>query len=746
MKRALGIVVAVVFSIAGLAAQRVLLQNPNSTDLDTTAPTVSIAVPTSSSTYDNGTSTTLTALSGTSSDATGVATCRWSNALTAGTGTFATTGAGAWSASNLTLAVGSNAITVTCLDPGNNVGTSVITVTVSATGGGGTNPIASTRIIDWTTAGYQGTSPLGRVVCTTVGVGASAATVQAAYNACPAGQAVLLPSGTYNWTTGILMNRANVTIRGAGADLTRVIVAGDGTTAGCGGLGAGFCIYSTNGNLFESPTYQRTWTSGFTKGTTQITVSSTANMAVGGLLYLNQLIDQGDSGTLTDLYPEKWNCHRDGYCSAPGSGGSATVDRDQAQMVRVTSIVNATTVQFAPALFHDNWAAGRSPQVWYNDGVQNTGTTIEDLSIETAGSASGGNVVIFGQYNVMLYGIRSVNPCNMHVKGFTAMQVTIRFSYFFGNDGCNGNQEGYGIDTYISSSWLVESNIIQNTSSSTICERGVGTVWAYNYARYVWHPVNRPNNDWGLAAHWTHSVGCDYHLWEGNDSWGIVPDNYHGASSFHTGFRNRWEGWEAAPIASNRQPLKVQSFSRFTNWVGNVLGRSGFHMIYQWRYGFEAENFDNCELSIWNLGWGQNCDGNPGNPSGDIRTTQSMMRWGNWDVVTAGVANVNGTNDQNGIRFIAAEVPSGIAGKYANPVPSSTTLPASFYLSSKPAWVPVSSPWPLIGPDVSGGDVPQTGGHAYKIPARIAGEAIGITTTVDATLHTFNRATRFPGS
>jgi len=27
-------------------------------------------------------------------------------------------------------------------------------------------------------------------------------------------------------------------------------------------------------------------------------------------------------------------------------------------------------------------------------------------------------------------------------------------------------------------------------------------------------------------------------------------------------------------------------------------------------------------------------------------------------------------------------------------------------------------PWPAVGPDVAGGDIPGYGGHAYKIPAR----------------------------
>ena len=46
---------------------------------------------------------------------------------------------------------------------------------------------------------------------------------------------------------------------------------------------------------------------------------------------------------------------------------------------------------------------------------------------------------------------------------------------------------------------------------------------------------------------------------------------------------------------------------------------------------------------------------------------------------------------------------------------SDHTLPASFFHSAKPAWWG-SSPWPAIGPDVTGGTGP--GGHTYPNPAQ----------------------------
>lgn len=104
--------------------------NASNPSLDKTAPSVTISTPTSSSTYDAGTSATVT-LAGTSSDASGIAICRYTNSL-GGSGNAATSSDGSWSIANAALTVGDNVITVTCVDPGNNQGTDVLTVTRSS--------------------------------------------------------------------------------------------------------------------------------------------------------------------------------------------------------------------------------------------------------------------------------------------------------------------------------------------------------------------------------------------------------------------------------------------------------------------------------------------------------------------------------------------------------------------------------------------------------------------------------------
>jgi hypothetical protein len=85
----------------------------------------------------------------------------------------------------------------------------------------------------------------------------------------------------------------------------------------------------------------------------------------------------------------------------------------------------------------------------------------------------------------------------------------------------------------------------------------------------------------------------------------------------------------------------------------------------------------------------------------DPLTNSTYMFWGNWD-------NVNGSQ-----QFNSNEVPSGLS-QYANPVPSSHTLPASFWYTSTPSWWPAGKVYPPVHPEnTTGGNVGQCSGGTY---------------------------------
>lgn len=78
-----------------------------------------------------------------------------------------------------------------------------------------------------------------------------------------------------------------------------------------------------------------------------------------------------------------------------------------------------------------------------------------------------------------------------------------------------------------------------------------------------------------------------------------------------------------------------------------------------------------------------------------------------------------------GIATVGSEVPTALQQvvyeSFSNPVPTvgdvgagQNALPGSFVHASKPAWWPSGKSWPIIGPDVTGGNVGQCSGGTYN--------------------------------
>jgi hypothetical protein len=207
------------------------------------------------------------------------------------------------------------------------------------------------------------------------------------------------------------------------------------------------------------------------------------------------------------------------------------------------------------------------------------------------------------------------------------------------------------------------------------------------------------------AGNFLHAAGIDNVLLEGNVSPGLNPDGVHGTSNFVTAFRNYFLGTDTS---RNQQtmPVLMQGYNRYFNLIGNVLGTPGYHTVYECA---AASANDTCSTSpntsIYTIGY----SGNQGQYGGvfpnDPLSKTTTMRWGNYDTVNGAV------------RWQSTEVPSGLS-QFANPLPASHTLPASFYISAKPSWWSSGKPWPAIGPDVSSGNIANLGGHANTIPAQ----------------------------
>jgi hypothetical protein len=558
--------------------------------------------------------------------------------------------------------------------------------------------ISASRRIDWSQAGVPGSIPNRTTICATLNSGATSAQINAAIASCPSGQVVKLNPGTYPITAGVVFNnKSNVTLRGSGPDQTFLVFT---SGSGCGGLGGDLCFINGDANWSGDPRNVANWTGGYTPGSTQITLSSTANLKVGSLIILDQLDDSTtDTGQI-------WVCQTINVCSQQVGAGNGRTNRAQNQVVQVKAI-SGNTVTISPGVYMPNWRSSQQPQAWWSNSLPISGSGVEDLSMDHSTTASNVNAgtFFFNAYGCWLKNIRDINSKEKHVWMYQSAHLTVRDSYFYGTQ--NAASESYGTDQFSSSDNLVENNIFQHVANPMMNEGASGSVHAYNFSADDYYTAGGNAPGWQQSSSYHHAAGNYYILWEGNSGAGLTADDIHGTSHFVTAFRNYWTGRDTVLKFQQTNAIHLEAFNRYYNIIGNVLGTPGYHTRYESAAisATDAGSAANANASIYVLGYSGN-EGRRGQFANDPLTKTTMMRWGNYDTM-------NGAN-----RFVASEVPSGLS-LYANAVPADSTLPVSLYLSTKPGWWSANVAWPPIGPDVTGGTIAGLAGHAHQIPARL---------------------------
>ena len=548
--------------------------------------------------------------------------------------------------------------------------------------------LAPSRAIDWSKAGVENGIPNRANVYRTFNPGATADSINAAITACPADQVVYLNAGTYNLSSGIVM-KSHVTVRGAGADKTFLVFTGSNA---CFGGWSVVCFTAENhvwggdADALPGGSNAAVWTAGFAPGTTQITLTNVgrSGLSVGQYIILDQANVAADNGELFVCDNTNYPCSLEG-----GNGGRVMngVQHGQTQVVKITAI-NGNIYTITPGLYAPGWNGSLSTGAWWVAMIQSAG--IEDLSVNHD-SASGevNGIFLYGAINCWVKGVRSVNSNRDHVQLCCSAHNTVTDCYFYGTQ--HGLTQSYGVEIYLGSDNLVVNNIFQHVTAPQLLQLGVGNVEAYNFSI---NDFENASADFLYGSATDHNEGNEYDLFEGNDGSMFGADLFHGTGGMNTLFRNRFTGWEVGK-KNNLIPVRLDSYKRYCNIVGNVLGTRNVTTNYQILAPYGSG-------TVYYLGNG-NSNGTVTIPA-DPLVPATTLRWGNYDVV----------NDS--ARWEASEVPSGIA-KYANPVPASRTLPASFFLSEKPAWWPSGIAWPPIGPDVTGGVLAGLVGHAHQIPA-----------------------------
>ena len=604
--------------------------------------------------------------------------------------------------------------------------------------------IAPSRAINWTnTAGLPATLPDGETtpnawtpptrttICQnftsvqgSAGSPVAATSINNAISSCAAGGVVLLSANAYINTN--ISPKSNVTLRIAnGVTLflygnTRIVNNGStGTVAA--------------------------WTANYAAGTTTIQLASVSGFSAGSLAQLRQCNDgttgvnnctgtQADTGGI-------WNCAGSDICSEHGQGGQ---NPGQLQVVRITSVNSgANTITFTPGLYMPNWSATNTP--W----AQNIPNPINGFGLEggtidgTNGTSGHANVSLGGCYACWVVGTRNINgPGGVNIgPGLYTERMLIAHNYLTAVPP----QAPENINANTDCDLLVINNIGEVGPPTESQAATCGDVYLYNFSHFGWSNNSGGTNQVYTGNVWTfHETGENFGLLEGNQGANAQWDNDHSTHNLESAFRN---AFTANDLPYNKtqgiMALGSQGAARFFNWIGNVLGSPNINQ-YQCIY-----NSGGCGNAIYQIGA-------TGAQVPDQLAFQSSFRWGNYAYCTIGDSHCNavawcGNSSSPGWSTTCgsvSEVPTslpGIASAFNNPVPSSTTLPASFFftIGAHPSggtglsWWKVctnyptcttfqTQPFPTFGPDVTGGG-PLVGtttdyynGHAYDIPAALA--------------------------
>ena len=546
--------------------------------------------------------------------------------------------------------------------------------------------VPADRLGNWQgTVGVPGGIPNRTTIYQTLSPGATADQIASAINNCPAGQVVYLNAGTYNLSSQIrVLNKSDWTLRGAGQGKTILK-----TSAWAALLNLGQFPWIT-----EWPA-DTSITGGGTKGSTSITVASTAGITANNLIFL-----------------EEDNVSDDVFGFGSGSANSAGRLRDgnkvQAQMVYVTG-VSGSTLTFTPPLNFD-FPSGRNPRaVNFNGKSGPKFSGVEDLTI--AGSTGG--------YGIWWQGAYACWMKNVEVTSWDTFGVEIQYSVnmevrdgFIHDPAVFNWSKGYSLQFDTANNCLVENNLFYKFQDGVLLQGScAGNVIAYNCLFRSYPAYN--GVDIMLASMFgNHTPYPTHNLYEGNFAGGFHVDYYYGPSAKGTLLRNYYHAGDPETL-QNRIAVNIDSHQWDYNIIGNILGSSGTSSpIYSalvgttvswvnttpvsWTHGATStDNFAYTAPRLYRLGYpyiGNNSSSGTANPptSGNLGAMDMSVKpggahqallHGNWEYTTKSVV-------------------------YNSSVPD-TTIPNSYYLASKPAWFG-NLKWPPYDPANGGSMTPMS--------------------------------------
>jgi len=398
--------------------------------------------------------------------------------------------------------------------------------------------IDSSRRVDWSTAGYPGGIPSGLSAGGNVlsygalgngtndDTGAFNAAISAVSWSASSPKYLTIPAGTYLLTAEITIPSGCV-LRGAGSDSTilnfNLSNANDATPLKMVGTESG------------------SWTnitSGYTKRSKSISVSSASGLSVGDMI---EIVQDNDSSMYTNsAWNESW--------ADPARGD-----------INVISTISGTTVTLAYGLPF-TMTGTYTPRLQKLTPTKNAG--VENLRIYRVDTSAtnpahyNGNIFMKRAYLCWIYRVESSYPSSNHFLLDRSLNCEIRQAW------CHharqyGAGEGYGARLiYRTARCLVADSCFYYLNSIVLAVGATSNVIAYNYSREA-HDTRSPpynNYDCEFHGHW-----ANFNLIEGNVFEWTRCSGCYGPCPYNTFFRNRMTVRE----------IWINDGSSYCNAIGN---------------------------------------------------------------------------------------------------------------------------------------------------------------------------------
>jgi hypothetical protein len=577
--------------------------------------------------------------------------------------------------------------------------------------------------------------------------GDDSAAIQAAVNACPAGQMVMLGPGTFIINSRLILIYKAITLRGSGPGVTilsktngapaRTSTVVSGTVATGGPLDNRIYAPSAQPIPDAQPIViigQSRWprsnsatsqnlTADGVQGSNSVTIANAANFAAGQWVLLDEIskwsyqmvppgynpagiqVKAGDHvvfqmhnpGQSWDDPPDAFGWFGRGY---PSNASSPTdTDGRLTSEIKEIASVNGNSVTFTTPLSIGYRVSHLAQLTRYtansnggNGGTQTTNAGVENLTMK---GGSDGEL----RFEIAAYcWAKNVEVTQWLGDGIAidgSFRVEVRDSYIHTGSRPTPGGGGYAISLAAGSSEiLIENNISRDVNKVMVSRAsGAGSVVAYNYMDDGWISYSPTWQEIGLNA--SHMAGSHHVLFEGNYGFNMDSDYTHGSSQYITYFRNyvtgqrgSWTGTDA-----NARTAGVSSWARAFSFIGNVMGRPG--QMSGWRYtdpmmGCDV-NGSNCVGGV-SGSWGQGAEGRIWQLGYDA--TNQWTQQAEPSALSTVIRDGNYDFLTNSQRW--HNTPGGFA------------IPNSMYLTTKPAFFG-SNPWPWVDP---------TTGTIYTLPAK----------------------------